>query len=100
MRNGSALVVALIMIGIVASLGAATYMVLNNKYRVVHQAASWHEALLTAEAGIDMGMTEIRRQLYDSDGLWSQKYGWSKDGSGTRSTSKRPLQPAGTYCPI
>jgi hypothetical protein len=90
-RRGSALIVALIMIGIVASLGAATYMVLNNKYRVVHQAASWQEALLTAEAGVDMAMTEIRRQLYDSEPLWSASNGWSKNESGTRSTSKRVL---------
>ncbi|HET6406886.1 MAG TPA: hypothetical protein VFG14_03315 [Chthoniobacteraceae bacterium] len=88
-RSGSALVVALIMVGILASLAAATFMVLNNKYRVVHQAASWQEALLTAEAGVDMGMTEIRRQLYDSEALWSGKFGWNLEG--TRSTSKQVL---------
>src|SRR5262245_3631523 len=89
--RGSALVVALITIGALAALGAATYLVLNNKYRVVHQAASWQEALLTAEAGVDMAMTEIRRQLYDTEPMWSAKNGWSKDEAGTRSTSKRVL---------
>jgi hypothetical protein len=90
-HRGSALVVALIMIGVLAALGAATYLVLNNKYRVVHQAASWQEALLTAEAGVDMAMTEIRRQLYDTEPMWSANNGWSKDEAGTRSTSKRVL---------
>src|SRR4030095_11322787 len=88
-RRGSALVVALILIGIVAAMGAATYIVLGNKYRVVHQAASWQESLLTAEAGVDMAMTEIRRQIYDSEPLWSKKNGWDSDG--TRSTSKSVL---------
>jgi hypothetical protein len=90
-RTGSALVISLIMIGIVASLGAATYIFLNNKYRVVHQAASWQEALLTAEAGVDMAMTEIRRQLYDSEPMWSGKNGWSTNEAGTHSISKRML---------
>jgi hypothetical protein len=88
-HRGSALVVALILIGIVTAMGAATYIVLGNKYRVVHQAASWQESLLTAEAGVDMAMTEIRRQVYDSEPLWSKKNGWDSDG--TRSTSKSVL---------
>jgi hypothetical protein len=88
--RGSGLVVALIMIAIVAAMGAATYMVLNNKYRVVHQAASWQESLLTAEAGVDMAMTEIRRQLYE-DGTMFSGNGWTKNEDGSRSTSKRTL---------
>jgi hypothetical protein len=90
-HRGSGLVIALILIAVVAALGAATYMVLNNKYRVVHQAASWQEALLTAEAGVDMAMTEIRRQLYDSEPLWSDKRGWKASDDGTSAVSKRIL---------
>lgn len=87
--RGSALVVALIMIAIVTAMGAATYMVLNNKYRVVHQAASWQESLLTAEAGIDVAMTEIRRPLYDDAS--ARFASWTLNAEGTGSSTKRTL---------
>jgi hypothetical protein len=38
-----------------------------------------------------MAMTEIRRQLYDNEPLWSEKNGWSKSDTGTQSISKRVL---------
>jgi hypothetical protein len=40
----------------------------------VHQAASWEESLLTAEAGVDIALTEIRKQLWDPQHAWT---GWT-----------------------
>ncbi len=61
--TASALLVALISVGILMALGATSFTVINNKYRVVHQAASWQEALLSADAGIEVGVAEIRKRL-------------------------------------
>jgi hypothetical protein len=72
--RGSALMMSLIMIGVLIALGAASFMTINNRYRVVHQAASWQEALLTAEAGVDLALTEIRKELWDPSNAWQ---GWS-----------------------
>lgn len=68
--RGSALVIALLFAGVLIAMGAASFMVINNKYTVVHQAASWQEALLTADAGVDMALTEIRKQLWDPAHAW------------------------------
>lgn len=77
-RNASALMVALITVAVLISLGSASFLVINNKYRAVHQAASWQEALLTAEGGIDMAMTEIRKQLWDPSNAWRS---WSTNST-------------------
>ncbi|HEX8310873.1 MAG TPA: hypothetical protein VF614_06125 [Chthoniobacteraceae bacterium] len=72
--EGAALIMAITCACVLAGLGGTTYYVLQSKYRVVHQAASWDEALLSAEAGIEMAMNEIRRDLRDDAGAWQ---GWS-----------------------
>lgn len=79
-ERGSALILSLIFIGVLISLGVSSFIVINNKYRAVYQAASWHEALLTAEAGIDTAVTSIRKELWDPNNQWA---GWS-DGNGNQ----------------
>ncbi len=66
---GSAMVIALIFSVILFAIGVTSYSILNEKYRVVHHAANWQESLLSAEAGIDFAMNEIRRTLYDPPGF-------------------------------
>lgn len=57
------MIIALIMVAVLSSLGAATFIFINNRYRVVHDAASWQEALHSSEAGIEVALTELRREL-------------------------------------
>lgn len=72
---GSALAVALIMTGVLISIGAAGLIVIKDKYRVVHQAASWEEALHSAEGGVEVALTELRRQ-FDGQAPF-QSAGWT-----------------------
>jgi hypothetical protein len=73
------------MVVVLTSLGATTFMVIGKKYRLVHQTASWHEALLTAEAGIDLAMNEIRKELRkEGDGFQS----WTQVAGSTTSAIK------------
>ena len=98
-RRGSALIFALTAAVIIAGFGATAFLVTQSKFRVVHQAASWKEALLTAEAGVEMAVTEIRRNLFDPESAWE---GWTQsavpvngmsDGTGATMTYKFTSQP-------
>ena len=59
---------------VVAGIGGASFMVVQSKFRVVHQAASWDQALLSAEGGVESGMEEIRKTLYAPSSAW---VGWT-----------------------
>src|SRR5687767_14720085 len=63
-RQGSALPMAMLCAAILLGLGSSAFRILQTRYQVVHQAASWKEALLTAEGGVEMAMNEIRKELY------------------------------------
>jgi Tfp pilus assembly protein PilX len=80
-RRGNALVVALLMSGILASMAAATTLILQKRFRQAHQTAAWEEAMLAAEAGVDLAINELRTQLDDPASAFQ---GWetqNPDGS-------------------
>jgi hypothetical protein len=83
----SALVIALIMVAVLVSLGVAAFIVINDKYRVVHQASSWQEALHSAEAGVEIGLGEIRKQLSGVQPFQSAS-GWQIVGSDATARSQ------------
>ena len=70
---------ALFFTAILCAAGAITFGVIHNRYRQVHQTASWQEALLAAESGIDIAVNEMRKQLFDPSNAWKQ---WSKTENG------------------
>lgn len=90
-QKGMALPMALLCAAVLFSLGASAFYVLQNRYRVIHQAASWKEALLTAEGGVEMAMNEIRKQLYSPDTAWAE-WTQSQDGSTAFFTSRTLLR--------
>ena len=53
-RRGTALILSLISAAVLGSLAGTAFVVIQSKYRVVHQANSWKEALLTAEGGVEI----------------------------------------------
>ena len=78
-RQGSALMIALTFAAVLIAISSASFVIVQRKYRLVHQAASWHEALLSAEAGVELALNEIRRPLYDPTG--TPFAGWETDTS-------------------
>ena len=66
-QEGSAIAFSLITVAILTILGTTSYMVVQNRYKLAHQTASWQEALLPAEAGVDLAVNEIRKNLYVKD---------------------------------
>src|SRR5688572_28085578 len=75
-RHGSIMLMALFFTAILTVVGAISFGVIQNRYRQVHQRASWQEALLASEAGIDIAVNEMRKQLYVASNAWK---GWSSD---------------------
>jgi hypothetical protein len=82
MRNrtsGSALILALIFTMVVGAAGAAAYHILQVRLRQAHQNASWQEALLAAESGVDLAVNALRLSIRDPD-AWAMWHGSATEG--------------------
>ena len=96
--------IALAFAAVLIAVSASSFNIVQRKYRLVHQAASWHEALLSAEAGIELALNEIRRPLYDPSG--TPFSGWETDSTTyTLRHSPRELERTGeggttSYCMV
>ena len=73
-RQGSTILIALAFLAILFAAGAVTFNLLQIRYRQAHQTASWQEALLASEGGIDLAVNEMRKELWDPTHAWE---GWS-----------------------
>ncbi len=86
-QNGSTLLVALMFLGVLMAVGGATFLAVQNRYRQVHQNASWQEALLAAESGIDLAANEIRKANLTDEPAWRDNAStlntveWSSDAA-------------------
>jgi hypothetical protein len=78
-NSGSILLISLFFMSILAATGAITFAILQNRYRQVHQTATWQEALLASEAGIDIAVNEMRKELLTPETAW---LGWSSAPEG------------------
>lgn len=78
-HSGSVMLVALFFTAILTIAGGITFAVIQNRYRQVHQTASWQEALLASESGVDIAINEIRKTLRSSDASANSEpwAGWS-----------------------
>src|SRR4051794_4531551 len=64
--EGSILVWTVLTIGILSLLAAEVLRVITAKYENALQTATWQEALLGAESGIDLAIVELRKSLFPS----------------------------------
>ena len=85
-HSGSTLVISLVFMGVLMAGGAVTFNILQNRYRQVHQTATWQEALLAAEGGIDLAVNEMRKELYDPENAWADWSGTPEETGGGGST--------------
>lgn len=75
-RSGSALVLACVSLAVLALIGGNLFMVLQHKYTAVFQSSAWQEALIAAEAGVDIATSELRMTLMNPDAAFSGARGW------------------------
>ena len=77
--SGSVLIMALGILATLAVLSSIAMSVLGNRYRLAFQTASWQEALLAAESGVDLAVSELRTSLYNPESAFTA---WKhEDGS-------------------
>src|SRR3954464_7675146 len=62
--EGSILVWTVLTIAILSLLAAEVIRLVSVKYQNALQTATWQEALLAAESGIDLAIVELRKSLY------------------------------------
>lgn len=93
-QNGSTMLVALMFLGILMALGGASFLAVQNRYRQVHQNATWQEALLAAESGIDLAVNEMRKELYAPDTAWTD---WSNDPNASGGTAPALVSTDASY---
>lgn len=63
-RRGSILVWTVMTIAVLSLLAAEVIRLVTLKYQGALQTATWQEALLAAESGIDLGIVELRKSLF------------------------------------
>lgn len=102
--RGTTLVIALAFAAVLITLSSASFMLVQRKYRLISQAASWRRALLSADAGVELALNEMRRPLYEPD---AQPFaGWQTDTTASSSRySRRELERTGedgthSYCRV
>src|ERR1041384_6006227 len=62
--QGSILVWTVMTIAVLSLLAAEVIRLVTLKYESALQTATWQEALLAAESGIDLGIVELRKSLF------------------------------------
>ena len=93
-QNGSTMLVALMFLGILMAIGGATFLAVQGRYRQVHQNATWQEALLAAESGIDLAVNEMRKDLYAPATAWTD---WSNDPGASGGTAPALISEDASY---
>lgn len=66
-EGGSALVAALVTLVVLALIAGSTFLTVTNRFRSNYQTASWHDALTSAEDGVQYAMVRLRYPLTQRD---------------------------------
>jgi hypothetical protein len=92
--KGSILVWTVMTIAILSLLAAEVIRLVSLKYQSALQTATWQEALLAAESGVDLAIVELRKSLYPApNNSWQ---GWNNiPGNGVVSYGLTTIPNAG-----
>ncbi len=53
----------MLMTAVLAGVAASLLLITSNRYQTSFQSASWQEAIIGAESGVDLGMNELRKRV-------------------------------------
>src|ERR1043166_3428167 len=70
---GGALIAAIFTVALLASISAGVLLNVTAKHQNSYQSASWREALVSAESGVERAMAELRSTIDDPANAWA---GW------------------------
>ena len=87
-KRGSSLLTALLTMTVLTFVAATVVSKVGVRYQSTFHSSSWEEALLAAEAGVDLAMLSVNKVATDPTGAWA---GWSApDAAGVRSRTYGP----------
>ena len=66
---GSAIVYVMLTISVLSVVAASLLLTNVTRYQTVFQSASWQEAIVGSEAGIDLAMNELRKRVVTGPGV-------------------------------
>lgn len=91
-QNGSVLVVALGLVGILALVSASLMEMVSQEQRLSHRSMAWNQAAFAAETGIEYGWNEMNK-LTGINTNSAFMSGWTYIGSTTWTRSNQQLTP-------
>lgn len=65
--GGSTLIAALVTLTVLTMIAASTFLTVTNRFRSNYQTASWHDALTSAEDGVQYALVRLRSPLTKTD---------------------------------
>jgi len=71
--HGSTLAMALLAVFILSFSAATVFYYISNRYQTAFQSASWNEALVVAESGVDTAMQTLNSSITSPNTAWT---GW------------------------
>ena len=71
-ESGSAIVFVLLTIGVLSIVAASLLFTNVARYQTTFQSASWQEAIVGAEAGVDLAINELRKRVITGPGVTFQ----------------------------
>lgn len=78
--TGSVLIWTVLVITILSLVAAGLLQVVSGKYHSTLHTATWQEALVAGESGVDLAVLELRKSLYPVNDAWNTTRGWTNDG--------------------
>ena len=67
-ENGSTIVTAMVILAALTLIAASTFSTVSRRFRSNYQTAAWHDALTSAEGGVNYALTRLRTSLTSSTG--------------------------------
>ncbi len=72
----------MIMVAVLAGVAANLLLITTNRYQTTYQSASWQEAIIGAESGVDLAMNELRKRVTQGPSASFQTNWTAKNPSG------------------
>src|SRR5438309_925276 len=84
-QRGSTIIIAMLFVAVFSMVGGAILVSAISRYNTVQKTAGWHEALFAAEAGVDVGLANVRWTVTQNSPTpfdTNASPAWSQDANG------------------
>jgi hypothetical protein len=94
-ERGSTIIMVLLVVSVLSVVAGGILFSSTARYHSTYQSASWQEALIAADAGVDIAMNELRQQVVSGTQAFGNNKMWTTaDAKGTPYTDQGHAFPA------